>query len=1431
MTEEVSGNVPLSWREVADAVWLTAVLGRLPERPAEEPESQARPPAPDRPPELPPPVPEPKAAADPPRPGPGQPEPGQPAARSEPVSERQRRPLTEGFVRGARESAGNGEPVNGRGRKPPTMPGGPDILRALRPLKQLRPSSNEDDLELDEELTAEQAAQTGLWLPWLRPTPTTRVLDLTVVVDAGASMALWQHEVTAFLKLVQQLGAFRTVRIRYLETETRATDGSLAPVLRGGTPDAPQHSVAELLDWYGGRLMLVLTDGVAEAWRQDLVSPLLAQWSRRMPVALVHLLPQHMWRKSGIALHRARLTSPGPFRPNNRYGFDLPDAWMTMAEPEKAIAGAVPVPVLELDGRWFTWWVGLIARSVGKAVPATVLLARDQPMPEGEDDEEPASSLTAEERARRFLGAATPPAFRLATLLAAVPVNLPIARFVRAEFVPEADSSHVAEVLTSGLLGLPAGRPAEEDAVFAFPIPVREALLAAARRAETVQVVVATGRRFGERHPVLVRITDALADPERVALPDEPADVSLERVVMRALSGPYAWRAERLQERERELAAAEEEAESAAAVAHQEMLPPVTVGTGTPDEALVATVRNEAATSRRRVRQITTDAPMVWGAVPARNPEFVGRGELLDRLGAALRSTRCAVLYGAGGLGKTQLAVEYIYRQLRDHDLVWWVSAPQESQVRASLTELARQLRLPGAEETLTAVPAVLAALRAGKPFRRWLLVFDAADRPELLRPFLPLGGPGRIVVTALDAPSGSFPAESIEVDRFARAESVELLRRRDPAVSPADADALAEKLGDLPIALALAAAWRAEAGIPVAEYTRLLDEKVAEILATAPLQSGYEIAMTAAWNVSFDGLAVRNPAAHQLLQVCAFFAAEPISRSLFTGVRGVSIAPELDTAMRDPVLLDHALRELNRYRLGKLDHRSGTLLLHRLAQLVLRARMTDRTRAEMRHGAHVLLANLDPNDPETAWQWPQYQIVLPHLRHAELVGCDDPWVRRLLLNLMKFLYVTGDHAGAVALAREVVAAWTDRYGAEDAQTLSASVQLGFVLWVLGQYEESSAISRQTLWLYQRTVGPDSEQALRAEVQVAVGLKASGDFYAARELNRRTYEKVRSLFGDDDPTALRAAHDLVVSLLLAGDYQSARGLGEDTYERRSEVLGYDNWETIMTLNIMIICRRELGDYSWARIEQQRVVERVRGLFGLETDGVIRRDYHLAVAQRKDGYHEAALELSGSALKRFRLKYGSGHPSAMACVLAHSIDQRNAGDLPASLELGEQALSLYRTGLGDRHPHTLAAEANIGVTLRMLGDPASALHRDERALAGLRDRLGPAHPHVLACSINTANDWFALDDVPRSLRMNTETLARLRRALSESHPITLAARLNRALDLERLGRVREAVSQHQDVLAVADRVFRRGHPAVAAAAKAVRAECDIDPMPL
>ncbi len=1366
----------------------------------------------------------------------------------------------------------------------PFLPGSADIVRALRPLKRKVLSWHEDEAILDEDATAERTVQDGLWLPMTKP-DTVRWLDLTLVVDASPSMALWRSTVTAFISLSEQLGAFRTIQFRLLDTHPPAGGSPATPVLRGGTPATPTRSPAELLDPSGRRILLVLTDGVGQCWRQDLVSPLLAQWGRSMPVAVVHLLPQRLWGRGGLALHRARLTVPGPLRPNRRWGLELSDAWL---EPDPAAAvpaGVIPVPVLELEARWLGWWARLITGSSGDPADATVLLAgnhaREPTSSQGgarESHGSPGGELSAHEQVLNFLSVASPTAYRLATLLAAVPVSLPVARLVQAELVPESGPDHLAEVFTSGLLRPPdpaAGGRAWDTITFDFLDPVREVLLSGARRAETAHVVRLVTEHFGDQISALRHFRDALDAPDSTPDPELTADtahyVAIERAVMRALSGQYLPRASRLRHSTASFdnarvsdadtiatGAQASDADTIAAVADRadlvsESTRPVTPVLDSPanDAAPLgetAAVGTSAAPHPGPLTEVTPVAPreqqadnvpLIWGNVPPRNPNFTGRTELLDQLGERLTAGGTTVvlpadflpaaLHGMGGIGKTQMVVEYIYRHLHDYDVIWWIQATQPAQIRAGLAELAQRLRLPGSSEAHTAVLAVREALRVGRPYRRWLLVFDSAESPETVRQFFPTNGPGEILITSRN-PDWAGIARPLEVDVFTREESKELLRRRGPEIDDEEADRLAEKLGDLPLAIAQAATWRAETGMPVVEYLRLFDEKVAEILDTSA-PADYDVSVAAAWNVSFDELRTRNPAAHQLLQVCAFFASEPISRSLFTGVRGVPIAPELDATLRDPMRLSRTIRDINRYGLAKIDHRNGTWQLHRLVQLVLSNSMTPQRQAEMSHGAHLLLANFDPNDPVPATQWQRYQDVLPHAYAAKVIECDDPWVRNLVVNLMTFLYYWGDHEEAARLARQAVDVWSEKLGETDPQTLQAAQRLGFYLRTLGRYAEAAALSQRTVELHRQVSGENSEETVTAELAVATDLKTRGDFIAALDLNEQIYQKAKGLFGDDDPTTLLAEHNLLVSLGLAGEYRRGRELGEDTYRRRADVLGYDNPNTMSTLNDLNLARREAGDYTWARGEQEKLVERSHEIFGADKIATLRRSHHLSVARRKDGDHQGALELSAQLLKRFHLRYGESHPNSMACALAQSINLRHAGELGPARKLGEQTFDRYRHSLGEHHPHTLSALLDLAVTLRLLGDAAGARQLDERSLEQFRATLGPDHPYAIVSAINLASDLAALGETEAALALDTEVLDRANRVLGTDHPTTLAARANLVLDLRTLGRTQEAETTYSEVLTRYRHVLGDAHPATRAAASGQRADCDIDPLPM
>ncbi|WP_082157645.1 FxSxx-COOH system tetratricopeptide repeat protein [Lentzea aerocolonigenes] len=828
------------------------------------------------------------------------------------------------------------------------------------------------------------------------------------------------------------------------------------------------------------------------------------------------------------------------------------------------------------------------------------------------------------------------------------------------------------------------------------------------------------------------------------------------------------------------------------------------------------------------------DPPAVWGSVPPRNLNFTGRRELLEQLGERLTrggttAVLPAALHGMGGVGKTQMATEYIYRHSQDYDVIWWIEAARPTQIRASLTELARRLGLPGAAESNTAVPAVREALRLGRPFRRWLLVFDAAESPEEVLPFIPTSGPGEVLITSCN-PGWTGAATSVELGVFERDESIELLGKRGPDINVDDANRLAEKLGDLPLAVEQAATWRAMTGMPVAEYLRLFDESVAEILDTSA-PPAYEVSVAAAWNVSFDELKTRNPAAHQILHICAFFSPEPIPRDLFTGVsRGVSISPELDAALRDPIKLAKAIRDINRYGLAKIDHANNTIQLHRLVQLVLRKRvMAPQLQAQMRHAAHQLLTSLDPNDPESARHWPRYRELLPHAYAADIVDCGNDRVRQFAINLMRYLFAWGDHEEAARFAEYALEKFERQLGPTDPHTLDVAQRLGLYLWGLGRYEEAARTNQLTLHRRIQVSGEDSEETRTLQTNILIDLRAKGDFAQGLRLSEEIYHKTKRLFGEDDPETLQAAYQHALSLRLSGEYQAAADLDENTLRRRIEVLGPDHPTTLSTNAALVVDRREAGEYMRARIDQERVTEIYRTRFGEDQADTVVMWFLLSVARRKDGDHRSALELSTAALSRFAAAYGADHPTTTACALAHSIDLRHSGDLAAAKAIGEKTLETYRRSLGEQHPHTIAATVDLAITLRLRGQAADARVLDERALELLRINVGRNHPYAVIAAINLASDLAAVGDVEPAAALGQDTVERAERVLGPNHPTTLAAAINLGLDLRAAGRTDEAKSYSAPILDKYRKVLGEAHPATIAAVKDTRADCDIDPL--
>ena len=220
--------------------------------------------------------------------------------------------------------------------------------------------------------------------------------------------------------------------------------------------------------------------------------------------------------------------------------------------------------------------------------------------------------------------------------------------------------------------------------------------------------------------------------------------------------------------------------------------------------------------------------PRAWN-IPARNPGFTGRDDLLEALRERLLAGDRAVvqaLHGMGGVGKTQLAAEYAHRFAGSYDLAWWVNSEQGGLIGDQFAALGVALGCVQAGAGTEVVRAVvLAELRERD---RWLVVFDNAENPADVAPWLP--GGGHVLITTR-ASGWAEVAAPVEVGVLARAESVAILQDRVAGLAGAVADRLAAELGDLPLAVAQAAGFMAETAMAAEEYLSLLRTRSGQLL------------------------------------------------------------------------------------------------------------------------------------------------------------------------------------------------------------------------------------------------------------------------------------------------------------------------------------------------------------------------------------------------------------------------------------------------------------------------------------------------------------------------------------------------------------------------------------------------------------------------
>jgi hypothetical protein len=376
--------------------------------------------------------------------------------------------------------------------------------------------------------------------------------------------------------------------------------------------------------------------------------------------------------------------------------------------------------------------------------------------------------------------------------------------------------------------------------------------------------------------------------------------------------------------------------------------------------------------------------------VPRENPFFTGRAEVIAEIRQRLNRRRKAVLTeaisGLGGIGKTQTAVEYAHRYRDKYQAVLWLDAVSPLILKTGCGELARSLRLPHPENDLDQAVTALKQWLAAHP--GWLLIFDNADDPDGLEPFLPDAGHGQILVTSRAQDFQKLGIlNPVSLARWPVADATVFLLRRcgreDAGADERDAAAqLARALDGLPLALEQAAAYIAAGhGLTFRRYlASYRSEGLKRLEARRPALGKYPRSVVSTWAANFDAVQEGSPAAADVLRLSAFLAPDAIPFELLTegaSELGPGVAAALGQADDAPLAVHDLLHRLGGYSLIRIDGEAETYGIHRLVQEVLKAAMDDVTR---RLWAERAVCAVDRAFPHVEFaSWPVCGRLLPH--------------------------------------------------------------------------------------------------------------------------------------------------------------------------------------------------------------------------------------------------------------------------------------------------------------------------------------------------------------------------------------------------------------------------------------------------------------------
>jgi len=696
-------------------------------------------------------------------------------------------------------------------------------------------------------------------------------------------------------------------------------------------------------------------------------------------------------------------------------------------------------------------------------------------------------------------------------------------------------------------------------------------------------------------------------------------------------------------------------------------------------KGIVLTLAKELGLNERETRQLLeaslTALTPYWNVPYQRNLFFTGRENILSHLHTILSqedsltpSHSCA-LCGLGGIGKTQIAVEYAYRHSQEYSAVFWLRAESSESLISSYIALADLLNFPQ-REMGEQNEIVTAAIQWLNKHNNWLLIIDNVEDVELVKPLLPVARKGSLLFTTQLSTLGAL-AENISLKPMTHTEGTRFLLRRIRSASSdhshneyEEANRLATVLGGLPLALDQAGAYIEETRCRIADYLDLYQRHHTHLLRHRGIVAiDHPDTVYATLSLCLEKIQQRSPLALELLHLCAFFSPEAIPEELINEAAALS-SSSLAPLASDPLQRNEVIRELLTYSLLYRDPRSRFLSIHRIVQDILKGMMDEKSLLLYIERAIRAVDHRFP-DSRMFTNWSDCQRYLPHA--------------------------------------QLCTALIERHQLFSPEAAHLLLQVGVFLLQQSQYPQAENLLLQALNIYHHSLGEPLNVADCLN-KLATLYYFLGNYTKAEPMLQEGLAIRQQCFGLEHPACAESLNDLSSVYFSQKKYAQAEESCLQALAVWEKVLGADHPDVAVSLNNLARIYQAQKKYAQAETLLLRASAIWKKALGDKHPSLAFAIANLAKLYHNQGKISQARTLFQQALAIREEALGSNHPRVARTLLDLAALYQSEGEYVLAITHSQRALSIFKEAFGSDHPDTVMASEIVAACSQTLHNP-------------------------------------------------------------------------------------------------------------------------------